>query len=55
MAEEEADETVYWLDIMMEMAIFPKRRMYPLLKEAQEKTAILTTSGKAAKGKMSRK
>jgi four helix bundle protein len=48
-AEEEADETCYWLEIMMEIEIFPKKRMEPLLKEAQEITAILTTAGKTAK------
>jgi four helix bundle protein len=51
-AEEEADETCYWLEIMIEIQIFPKNRLEPLLKEAQEITAILTTSGKTAKEKL---
>lgn len=51
-AEEEADETCYWLEIMIEIQVFPKERLEPLLKEAQEITAILTTSGKTAKEKL---
>lgn len=48
-AEEEADKTCYWLEIMIEIEVFPKKRLEPLLKEAQEITAMLTSSGKTAK------
>lgn len=48
-AEEEADETCYWLEIMIEIEVFPKGRLELLLKEAQEITAILTASGRTAK------
>lgn len=51
-AEEEADETCYWLEIMIEIGVFPGKRLEPLLREAQEITAILTTSGKTAKEKL---
>jgi len=51
-AEEEADETCYWLEIMIEIGVFGKDRLEPLLKEAQEITAILTASGKTAKDKL---
>lgn len=51
-AEEEADETCYWLEIMIEMEIFPKSRLGPLLQEAKEITAILTTAGRTAKEKV---
>ena len=51
-AEEEADETCYWLEIMIEIGVFSKDRLEPLLKEAQEITAILTASGKTAKDKL---
>lgn len=51
-AEEEADETCYWLEIMIEIGVFGKGRLEPLLKEAQEITAILTASGKTAKDKL---
>lgn len=40
---------------MIEIEVFPKKRMEPLLKEAQEITAILTTAGKTAKEKQSQK
>lgn len=48
-AEEEADETCYWLELMMEIGIFSSGRLDLLLKEAREITAILTASGKTAK------
>lgn len=49
--EEEADETCYWLKLMIEVGMFPPNRLEPLLKEATEITAILTASGKTAKSK----
>lgn len=51
-AEEEADETCYWLEILIEIGVFKGKRLEPLLKEAQEITAILTTAGKTAKLKL---
>ena len=53
-AVEEADESCYRLEIMIEIEVFPKKRMEPLLKEAQELTAIMTTAGKTAKEKQVR-
>jgi hypothetical protein len=37
--------------MMLEIELFPKQRLEPLLKEAGEITAILTASGKTAKAK----
>ena len=51
-AEEEADETCYWLEILIEIEVFSKKRLEPLLKEAQEITAILTAAGKTAKSRL---
>jgi four helix bundle protein len=48
-AEEEADETCYWLELMISIEVFPKKRLDPLLKEAKELTEILTATGKTAK------
>ena len=48
-AEEEADETCYWLELIIASELVPKERLEPLLLEAQELTAILTASGKKAK------
>ncbi|MGA1999068.1 MAG: four helix bundle protein [Terriglobales bacterium] len=41
---EEADETIYWLELLGENGIMPKRRLEGLLKEAHELTAIFTAS-----------
>ena len=41
---EEADETVYWLELLGENGIVPQRRLEALLKEAHELTAIFTAS-----------
>lgn len=51
-AEEEADESCYWLELLMAAEFFPKTKIAPLLQEAKEITAILTASGKTAKGKL---
>ncbi len=48
-AEEEADETCYWLELIIEAELLPPEKMEPLLAEAKEITAILTASGKRAK------
>ncbi|MBZ5629621.1 MAG: four helix bundle protein [Acidobacteriia bacterium] len=41
---EEADETIYWLELLAENGIMPQRRLEGLLKEAHELTAIFTAS-----------
>jgi len=48
-AEEEADETCYWLELIVEAELLPRERVEPLLREAMEITAILTAAGKTAK------
>lgn len=48
-AEEEADETCYWLELIIAAELVPSRQVEPLLKEAREITAILTSAGKTAK------
>lgn len=48
-AEEEADETCYWLELIIAAELLPCDRVEPLLKEAREITAILTAAGKTAK------
>jgi len=48
-AEEEADETCYWLEILKEMEVATSTELADLLAEAREITAILTSSGKTAK------
>ena len=48
-AEEEADETCYWLELIIEAEIMTATLLEPLLDEAKQITAILTASGRRAK------
>ncbi|MBC7815740.1 MAG: four helix bundle protein [Planctomycetaceae bacterium] len=45
---EEADESGYWLELIVEGALLAKRLVEPLLKEANELTAIMVASRKSA-------
>jgi four helix bundle protein len=47
--EEEADESVYWLELMEEAGLVDSKEIYPLKKEANELTAIFTAISKTAK------
>jgi four helix bundle protein len=42
--EEEADETVLWLELIAEDKLLPQTKIAPLLKEANELTAIMAAS-----------
>ena len=46
--EEEADECIYWLELMEEAGLVSANKIYPLKKEANELTAIFTAIGKTA-------
>jgi four helix bundle protein len=48
-AVEEADETVFWLEILVETGIVPRARMEKLLAEANELLAILAASLRTAR------
>ena len=52
--EEEADESVFWLDIVSETNNATKESVAPLLQEARELTAIFTASSKTAKSNRSK-
>ena len=41
---EEADETVYWLELLHDAELVPPDKLASLLREAQELTAIFTAS-----------
>src|SRR5260370_42653757 len=43
-AEEEADETVLWLELIIEDKLLPEKKIAPLLQEANELTAIMAAS-----------
>lgn len=47
--EEEADESLFWLELISESKIVSAKRLQPLMDEANELTAIFTSSGKTAK------
>jgi len=47
--EEEADESIYWLELMEESGLGNKTAIAYLKKEANELTAIFTAIGKTAK------
>src|SRR4051794_7148032 len=46
--EEEADESCFWLELLVERGLITARRVQPLLKEANELTAIFVASRKTA-------
>lgn len=47
---EEADECVFWLELLVETGIASERRMQTLLKAARELSAIFTASYNTARG-----
>lgn len=53
--EEEAEETAYWIEMPMEAAIVPRKRLEPLLAECRELLAMVIASIKTSRGNRSRK
>src|SRR5229473_1975511 len=47
-AEEEADETVLWLELIVDDKLLPEKKIAPLLKEANELVAIMAASSISA-------
>jgi four helix bundle protein len=47
--EEEADESILWIELLDELGHVPANSMASLLKESSELTAIFTASGRTAK------
>jgi len=47
--EEEADESCYWLELIIEAGLLKPALVQPLLQEANELTAIMVTSRKTAR------
>ncbi len=43
---EEADESAMWLELIIDEELLPKDKVIPLLKEANELTAIFVSSRK---------
>jgi four helix bundle protein len=46
---EEADETLFWLEFLLEAGIVQPEKLGPLVKEANELTSIFVTSIRTAK------
>jgi four helix bundle protein len=46
--EEEADESCFWLEMVIDAELFPLKRVNPLLQEASEITAMLVATRKTA-------
>jgi len=53
-AEEESDETLYWLEVLQELKLAEEQSLNRLHGEAEEITKILTASGKTAKQSMTK-
>lgn len=47
--EEEADESLFWLELIIEGGLLTKKQVQPLLSEAGELVAITTSSKKTAR------
>jgi len=48
---EEADESLFWLEFIIDEELLKKDRVLPLMKEADELVAIFISSRKTASGK----
>ena len=48
---EEADESVFWIELLSDVRIMKKERVDDLLREARELTAIFSASRHTAKGR----
>ena len=48
-SQEEADECVYWMELLQEAGIIPAEKLKDLMKEANELVAIFTASIKTAR------
>ena len=49
--EEEADETLYWLELLLEAEIFPEARLKNLMSEVDRITAMVVSSIKTLRHK----
>jgi four helix bundle protein len=49
--EEEADESCFWLELLVDAGLLGSRQVQPLLQEANEITAVLVASRKTAAGR----
>jgi four helix bundle protein len=48
---EEADESQFWLELLIETKVVPEEKLTELLKESRELTAIFTASQRTSRGR----
>ncbi len=48
--EEEADETVLWMELIVRGGLLPEKRVSDLIREGRELVAIMAASRKSARG-----
>ena len=53
--EEECDESIYWMELIVESGVMPPARFQPLIAEANELVAIVVASLRTARGRSNRK
>ena len=53
-AEEEADESLYWLELVIESGLVPSNRLADLIKECEELLAMLVASIKTTRAREGR-
>ncbi|MGB7622222.1 MAG: four helix bundle protein [Terriglobia bacterium] len=53
--EEEADESIYWMELLVEGGILPEDTVAPLMREAGEIIAITVSSIKTARARKSQR
>lgn len=49
MVAEEADKTVFWIELLSDLGVMKKERIEPLLQEARELARIFAASRQTAK------
>jgi|SRR5918912_4230338 four helix bundle protein len=49
--EEEADETIYWMELLIEIGLIEQKRIVDLLNEANQLVAMVVSSIKTARGR----
>lgn len=47
--EEESDESLYWLELIRELNFFKAEKLFAIIKEADERTAIFTSTSITSK------
>lgn len=54
-AIQEADESLYWMEMLVDADLMPREKLAPVMKEASEVIAILTASVKKARAHLRQK